>query len=53
MMEIMITNARLQELKLSERTINQRREWHALRRVERLERALRVERARMRLVPAL
>ena len=43
----LMTNARLQELELSERQIAHRREWARLRKVERLERQLAVAKARL------
>ena len=47
MMEYLIAQALGMELALGERQNNQRREWHALATVDRLESALRLARTRI------
>ncbi len=51
MLEILIANAHQRDLATAERTIAQRREWESISIVEKLERALRVARNRVRFVP--
>jgi hypothetical protein len=52
MIEVLIANARQLDLETAERTIAQRREWESISLVEKLERALRAARTRVRFVPS-
>ena len=48
-----IINARQTELRLSARRIEHRMEWEQIFKIERLERALRLARVRLRMPPSL
>ena len=53
MLELLISNANQLDLATAERTIAQRREWESISLVEKLERALRVARNRVRFTPSV
>ncbi len=52
MMEEMM-NARLTELRVSDRTISQRMAWEQVSRIDRLERALKMARGKLQVLPTL
>ncbi len=48
-----IMNARLTELRVAETKINNRMAWEQVSRIDRLERALKIARGKLQLLPAL